>query len=339
MMGMPSSAMPDLHLMRKLSRRHWLALALFSATGAATCGLRWWAASDSSELDDSSVPLADAENVDRLRKLAGRLHPFFSPIPKAEPGDWLETHTELGQTFIQFVRSLPDIRSRRGRKIRIVPLGEFTESQMQLFKVTEEYLNLFFGLEVETLDAISLNQLPDVAQRQRNSGDMQINTSHILQSLLPPLCDNETAVVFGLTNRDLWDGTYSFLYGQGSSAERTCVGSFARFMERAESEHDDALLVRRTIGLATHEIGHVFHIPHCTAFNCRMNGSNHLAESDRRPLEFCPECLPKIWWAFSLDPVARNDSLLAFAQAVGLTKDAALWRQIQTGLNTAAETK
>lgn len=43
----------------------------------------------------------------------------------------------------------------------------------------------------------------------------------------------------------------------------------------------------------THEIGHMFGIKHCQWLNCVMQGSNHLEESDRRPLDFCPICLRK----------------------------------------------
>lgn len=44
----------------------------------------------------------------------------------------------------------------------------------------------------------------------------------------------------------------------------------------------------------THEIGHMFGIWHCQWLNCVMQGSNHLEESDRRPLDFCPICLHKL---------------------------------------------
>lgn len=44
----------------------------------------------------------------------------------------------------------------------------------------------------------------------------------------------------------------------------------------------------------THEIGHMFGIKHCQWLNCVMQGSNHLEESDRRPLDFCPICLRKM---------------------------------------------
>jgi archaemetzincin len=54
-----------------------------------------------------------------------------------------------------------------------------------------------------------------------------------------------------------------------------------------------------------HETGHMVGLAHCIYFNCLMNGSNHLAESDRRPLHLCPVCLRKLQWSIGFDVVAR----------------------------------
>ena len=40
-----------------------------------------------------------------------------------------------------------------------------------------------------------------------------------------------------------------------------------------------------------------------------MNGSNHLVESDRRPLHLCPVCLRKLEWSIGFDVVERYASL------------------------------
>jgi archaemetzincin len=55
--------------------------------------------------------------------------------------------------------------------------------------------------------------------------------------------------------------------------------------------------IARYIGLA-----------HCIYFSCLMNGSNHLAESDRRPLHLCPLCLGKLQWCRGFDVVERYAS-------------------------------
>ncbi len=48
---------------------------------------------------------------------------------------------------------------------------------------------------------------------------------------------------------------------------------------------------RRSIKVLTHETGPMFGLTHCICFRCVVNGSNHLQESDRRPLHLCPKRL------------------------------------------------
>jgi archaemetzincin len=61
-----------------------------------------------------------------------------------------------------------------------------------------------------------------------------------------------------------------------------------------------------------HETGHMFSIQHCTKYECLISGSNHLGESDRRPLDMCPEDALKIAWGFDYEPAKRYRALAAF---------------------------
>ena len=58
-----------------------------------------------------------------------------------------------------------------------------------------------------------------------------------------------------------------------------------------------------------HETGHMFTMRHCTKYECLMSGTNHLGESDRRPIDVCPECMLKIAWAMNYDPIERYENL------------------------------
>jgi archaemetzincin len=71
-----------------------------------------------------------------------------------------------------------------------------------------------------------------------------------------------------------------------------------------------------------HEIGHVFGLAHCTFFHCLMNGSNHLAESDARPLHLCPVDLRKLQHSIGSDPVTRYRQLLDFSRKAGFDDEA-----------------
>src|SRR2546430_8733165 len=66
----------------------------------------------------------------------------------------------------------------------------------------------------------------------------------------------------------------------------------------------------------------MFGLAHCTFFNCLMNGSNHLAESDRRPLHFCPVCLRKLQWSIGFDVLQRYQALEQVSRADGFADEA-----------------
>jgi archaemetzincin len=91
-------------------------------------------------------------------------------------------------------------------------------------------------------------------------------------------------------------------------------------------------LLRRAIQLLAHETGHIFGIEHCTAFECVMNGSNSLAESDRQPLEPCHECLHKLAFALRLQPLPRYRELGSFYEEQGLSADARWIRERSASL-------
>jgi archaemetzincin len=73
--------------------------------------------------------------------------------------------------------------------------------------------------------------------------------------------------------------------------------------------------------LASHETGHMFSMLHCTRYECNMNGTNHLGETDRRPLDACPECMAKVCHATGQSPRRRYERLLEFCRANGFAAE------------------
>lgn len=74
---------------------------------------------------------------------------------------------------------------------------------------------------------------------------------------------------------------------------------------------------------------------HCTYFRCLMNGSNHLEESDRRPLHLCPVDLRKLHWAVEFDMIGRYERLFAFWRRAGVLDEAG-WVERRLGKLLAA---
>lgn len=87
------------------------------------------------------------------------------------------------------------------------------------------------------------------------------------------------------------------------------------------------LCLKRTLATAVHETGHMLGIKHCTLYECGMNGSNNLRESDSRPFEFCPECQQKILLMCGVEPKNRYHKLLESANTHGHDEEAQYWRK------------
>ena len=123
---------------------------------------------------------------------------------------------------------------------------------------------------------------------------------------------DDAAALIAFTNYDLYPGdTWAFVFGQATFSERVGVWSLYQFA-RPDQKTDFNLLLDRTLKIAMHETGHMFSMKHCTKYECLMSGTNHLNETDRRPLDNCPECMAKLAWAMKYDPVERYKRLADF---------------------------
>lgn len=214
------------------------------------------------------------------------------------------------------------------------PLGEFTGTQKKLLDETAEFLGRFYGMPVKTLSAVSLENLPERARRhRRDGGTTQVLTHYLLDDVLKARRPKDAVAVLGLTASDLWPGEgWNFVFGQASLTERVGVWSIHRFGDPDAGEEEYRRCLLRTLKVAVHETGHMLGIDHCTAYQCGMNGSNHLDESDRQPLEFCPECQSKLWWTCGVTPLSRCHKLLEFAENRGLGAEAEYWRMAKDRL-------
>lgn len=305
-----------------------VAVVLGTALGARSALLRLGRDPDY----DALMLAVDLESPElkTLLKQRDLLIPLHEPLGPPQPGDWLTAHPESGQTFPEFLGSQLDPPDRNRSRLYIVPIGDMTETQLRIVERTGEYLAASFGKPVVFLEAVEAGQIAPEGRRlwDETTGEEQWLTSYILQSILTPLRPDDAIAVLGLTATDLYPGPgWNYVFGQASLTARVGVWSLAR--NGNPDENDDAyrLCLRRTIKTALHETGHMLGIPHCTAFECGMNGSKNRDENDRHPLEFCPECQTKVWWSCGVDPARRCQQLGDLAAEDGLTQAMTLWHQ------------
>jgi archaemetzincin len=251
------------------------------------------------------------------------LKPLHKPKRPPRPGDWLAEHTERGQS-LETYKSTFHIAPKPGqRTIYIQPIGTFTEAQERVITLTVEYIERSFGLPVKRLEPLPSSAIPAEARRNNpDTGQPQILTTYVLRQVLAPSRPKEAVVFVAFTAEDLWPGRgWNFVFGEASIRDRVGVWSLSRHGDPSESDEAFRRSLRRTIGTATHEIGHMFSLPHCIAYECLMNGSNSQEESDAQPLEPCPVCLNKLCWNLGCNPKERYQRLIEFVTREHLTED------------------
>ncbi len=230
----------------------------------------------------------------------------FEPIRAPGPSDWLANHAERGQTFDDFVRSQPNRPTAQRRTIYLQPLGTFDLGPLK------EFTEAFFMMPVVVRPPIDITAARITSRANPYTGQRQLLTTHILAFLrrqLPP----DAFCVLGITMIDLYpDPSWNFVFGQAALRDRVGVYSFARY----EGES------RRSCKVVAHETSHMFGIEHCIYFRCVLNGSNHLAESDARPMHLCPVDLRKLQWSVGFDILERYRRLRAVCERAGFTDEA-----------------
>jgi archaemetzincin len=285
--------------------------------------------------------LVRARAIGTTMNLAAGLEAAFDPAP-FEPiaapleNDWLAEHSERGQTFDQYVRGRPNRPSAARRTIYLEPIGEAGGPPMA---VLAEFARAHFQLPVKVLPAIDL---AGTGARVRDRGDFrQVLAPEVLEHLKTRLPADAYCLI-GLTATDLYpEESWNFVFGMATLRERVGVYSTARYHPSFYGEADhypapEQWVLRRSLKVMAHEIGHMFGMEHCTFYECVMNGSNHLEETDRRPAHLCPVCLRKLHYAVGFDPARRYRDLERVFRASKLGPEADWVRARAEAIEAAA---
>jgi archaemetzincin len=250
----------------------------------------------------------------------------FEPIPKPGPHDWLAVHDETGETFDDFTVSQPNRPTPARHIIYLQPIGDFSGASPAVEKL-REFAAAFFSMEVKALAPVSRNAAANFTTRRNPHIDnLQILTGDVL-SFFKPRVPSDAFCLLVITMEDLYpEPSWNFVFGQASLRERVGVYSFARydpaFYGKSGASEREKVVLRRSCKVLAHETAHMFGLAHCIYFNCLMNGSNHLVESDRRPLHLCPVCLRKLQWSIGFNVLARYAALEQANRAAGFIDEA-----------------
>ncbi len=237
----------------------------------------------------------------------------------------MREHPEAGQTFDAFVKSRRNTPNARRNKIILQPLGNFHVHRSPSLEILQEYASAYFALKVKIRSPLDISYSEVTTRTNPITGNRQILAGDVLALLRQHILTSDFCIL-AITMEDLYpDPWWNFVFGQASFWERIGVFSFARYDpafygERRGADYQE-LLLRRSCKVLVHETAHMFFLQHCIFFKCVLNGSNHLQESDSRPLSLCPVCLRKLQYSIGFDVVDRYRRLLRLYRKIGFDRD------------------
>jgi len=279
----------------------------------------------------------------------------FERIRKPDYGDWLSDQPETGQRFQSFLslsmrctpHSYVDI-------IELVVIGPWDPNRAPNLDNIVRYTAAFFsGCQVRVAKERVKLKSKVLAENSREGGEgqLQICVGSITDYLNKRKLDKEVVCQVAVTMVDIYpikDGiAWNFVFGQAIPMDCVGVFSFSRYADGFPVEWNDdldikagdydkvnsegkpleaearKLLFKRSCKVLAHEIGHIFGIKHCIYYQCLMNGSNHMTESDGKPIYYCPIDLRKLQEALKFDVLERHKKLLALWTEFGWGDEAA----------------
>ena len=260
---------------------------------------------------------------------AGYDETTFERLADPKPGEWLWTYPDGGQTRPEF-GAVFDLQRLRGPKATVIvfqPLGPLSARAQAALEPIRAFTAAFFQREVRIAPELSLPQDCYLSDRGQYDADR-------ILTWLAPQRPNDALVYAAIADKDLTVTELNFVFGLGRLGKGLGVYSLVRFQENA----DDALYLRRAVGLLDHEIGHGFGFKHCPYYRCSMNGQNSLTELDQTPKLLGPVCLHKLQHALGFEVVPRYRALAVACRRIGLTAEADLAAQRAEHLTQAKQT-
>jgi len=232
-------------------------------------------------------------------------------LDKPEPGDWLYSFNESGQTLDEYKSEATNKKTPSRFRIYLLPLGEIKREKGEILENMLEYSEIFLGCEIKILDP---KPLP---AKTYNESRKQYNANGILDAIMPSVPKDALALA-AITTEDLYVPDLNFVFGVASLTSRVGVYSLARY---GFGDANKKKFLRRSVNVMAHEMGHIFGMNHCIFYDCIMCGSNSLAETDRRSSLLCPLCIDKLEWCLGFDIMERYEKLESFYREHGLDEE------------------
>jgi archaemetzincin len=233
---------------------------------------------------------------------------------------------DYDKSLTDFINSTPNKVDSVKKVVYLLPFGNMKPEVEEIIQAEVEYLKAFLQLEVKVLDRISYDSIKKIKSIQTRMVPIsdfdyysemkggtptlteQIQASSFMNAVMKNKKPKDAIAVLGITEHDIYNPRYRFLFGISELKEGVGLVSTFRLIDYGEETKNN---IRKVV---SKQIVNMFSIPNVKDFKCLLNFHNNLDELYEGVFDLSPRALEKLKYAIGFDYSKRFDDLIEFWQ-------------------------
>ena len=234
------------------------------------------------------------------------------------------TLKDYDKSLTDYINSSPNMVDSTRKVVYLLPFGNMKPEVEKLIKEEVEYLKAFLQLDVKVLERIpydSIKKMSSIQTRMVPSSDFdyyskmkggtptlteQIQATSFIDAVMKQNKPKDAVVVLGITEHDIYNPKYNFLFGISELKDGVGLVSTFRLIDYGQ---DTKYNIRKVV---SKQIVNMFSIPNVKDFKCVMNFHNSIDDLYQGKFDLSPRALEKLKYAIGFDYSKRFDDLAKF---------------------------
>lgn len=227
-------------------------------------------------------------------------------------------------SLLDYIKSNPNRPDSIRNVIYIIPFGNMKSSVEEIVKNEVEYLKAFFQLDVKVLKRIpydSIQEIKSINTRLVPSSDFQhfskvkgdiesfreqIEATSFMENYLIPNKPDDAIAFLGITEHDIYNPKYNYLFGASKLNDGVGVVSVFRLISYNQSTKFN---IRK---VTSKQIANMFSIKNVKDYECLLNFHNSKEELESGSFYISPRALEKLKYNIGFDYNKRFKDLHNF---------------------------
>ncbi len=269
------------------------------------------------ETEKATVKPDKTEKTDKIDTIGLSLNFIEHPHER-------KTLKEYDKSLVDYIKSNPNRPDSTHRVVYILPFGNMKPEVEEIIKNEIAYLEIFLQLPVKVLDKVSYDDIKkieaiktrlvpdsDYGYFSKMKGEIenlreQIEASSFIDNYLIHNKPDDAIVVLGITEHDIYNPKYNYLFG--SSRLKDGVGLISTF-RLIDYGNDTKYNIRK---VASKQIVNMFSIKNVKDYECLLNFHNNKMELERGEFKISPIALEKLKYNIGFDYNERFKQLEKF---------------------------